>query len=72
MPTQPKVRSRVTIKQVAEHASVSETTVSHVLSGNRPVAESTQERVRRAVKEVGYRPSSVARSLRSKQSMTMR
>lgn len=70
-PVQPRLRTRVTIKQVAEHAGVSETTVSHVLSGNRPVAESTQERVRRAVQEVGYRPSSVARSLRSRRSMTV-
>ncbi|QDP95363.1 LacI family transcriptional regulator [Microlunatus elymi] len=64
-------RTRATIKQVAEHAGVSETTVSHVLSGNRPVAESTQERVRRAVREVGYRPSSIARSLRISRSMTV-
>lgn len=62
---------RVTIKEVAAYAGVSETTVSHVLSGNRPVAESTQERVRRAVEEVGYRPSTLARSLRSKQSMSV-
>jgi LacI family transcriptional regulator len=62
---------RVTIKQVAAHAGVSETTVSHVLSGNRPVAASTQERVRKAVQEVGYRPSTVARSLRNQRSMTV-
>jgi LacI family transcriptional regulator len=69
--TRTGLHARATIKQVAEHAGVSETTVSHVLSGNRPVAKSTQERVRRAVAEVGYRPSSVARSLRSQRSMTV-
>lgn len=63
--------SRVTIAQVAARAGVSDTTVSHVLSGNRPVAAATQRRVRAAVRQLGYRPNGVARSLRSKRSMTV-
>jgi LacI family transcriptional regulator len=71
MATRTRVTSRVTIAQVAARAGVSETTVSHVLSGNRPVATRTQQRVRAAVRELGYRPSGVARSLRSNRSMTV-
>lgn len=63
--------TRVTIAQVAARAGVSDTTVSHVLSGNRPVAAATQRRVRAAVRQLGYRPNGVARSLRSKRSMTV-
>jgi LacI family transcriptional regulator len=59
---------RATIAEVASRAGVSRTTVSHVLSGNRPVAAATRERVERAVHELGYRPDRVARSLRTKRS----
>jgi LacI family transcriptional regulator len=62
---------RVTIARVAGRAGVSKTTVSHVLSGNRPVAKVTQERVERAIRELGYRPDRLARSLRTKQSHTV-
>ena len=59
---------RVTIGHVARRAGVSSTTVSHVLSGKRPVGAATQERVLEAVRELGYRPNSVARSLRTRRS----
>lgn len=59
---------RVTIGQVARLAGVSSTTVSHVLSGKRPVGAATQARVLDAVRELGYRPNSVARSLRTRRS----
>jgi LacI family transcriptional regulator, galactose operon repressor len=58
---------RVTITDVARHAHVSKTTVSHVLSGNRAVAPATGERVRRSIETLGYRPSWPARSLRTRQ-----
>jgi LacI family transcriptional regulator, galactose operon repressor len=58
----------VTIADVALLARVSKTTVSHVLSGNRPVAVGTRERVEDAVRKLGYRPHGVARSLRTKTS----
>jgi LacI family transcriptional regulator len=56
----------VTIAEVAEAAQVSKTTVSHVLSGNRPVADPTRVRVEAAVRELGYRPDGLARSLRTR------
>lgn len=57
---------RVTISDVASHAGVSKTTVSHVLSGNRPVSQDTRSRVELAIEELGYRPDGIARSLRTR------
>lgn len=57
--------SRVTAVDVARYAGVSQTTVSHVLTGGRPVAESTRARVLDAISTLGYRPNQVARALRS-------
>jgi LacI family transcriptional regulator len=61
------VRDRVSINDVARRAGVSATTVSHVLSGRRPVAPATIERVHSAILELGYRPHATARSLRTRQ-----
>lgn len=52
------------VREVAALARVSPTTVSNVLSGNRRVSESTQERVRWAIEQLGYRPNLSARNLR--------
>jgi LacI family transcriptional regulator len=62
------IARRVTISDVARRARVSKTTVSHVVSGKRPVAQKTRERVERAIAHLGYRPNTVARSLRTKRS----
>lgn len=51
------------IYDVARAAGVSISTVSHVLNGTRFVSEETKARVYRAVKELNYRPSSLARAL---------
>src|ERR1700754_479757 len=56
----------ITIGDVAARAGVSRTTVSHALSGRRSVAAATLARVREAAEELGYRPSQVASSLRTK------
>ena len=52
-----------TIYQVAERAGVSLSTVSRVLNGKASVNKVLKERVEKAVKELTYRPNSVARSL---------
>ncbi len=62
---------RTTIAEVAALAGVSRTTVSHVLSGNRPVAAATRERVERTIDELRFRPNGVARSLRTRRSDTI-
>jgi LacI family transcriptional regulator len=61
----------VTIKDVAKLAGVSYTTVSHVVNGTRFVAPETEAKVRAAIDRLGYKPSSIARSLRSGVSKTI-
>src|SRR5690349_4146924 len=56
---------RVTMRDVAQRAGVSQTAVSFVLN-NRPhaaIPTETRERIRRAMAELGYRPNSLARGL---------
>lgn len=60
-----------TIKDVARLAGVSTTTVSHVINKTRFVAETTQQKVMEAVKELNYAPSAVARSLKCNTTRTV-
>jgi LacI family transcriptional regulator len=60
-----------TIREVARHANVSVATVSHVINGTRFVEAETQERVRNAIKSLGYRPNLLARSLRRSETHTI-
>lgn len=54
---------RATIADIAAKAGVSKSTVSHTLSGKRPISPATQRRIRAVIAEVGYRPSVVAQRL---------
>jgi len=56
-------RRQATIRDVARHAGVSVATVSRVLNDIPVVRSEMRERVRDAIAELGYRPSSTARSL---------
>jgi LacI family transcriptional regulator len=60
-----------TIREVAKQANVSVATVSHVINGTRFVEPQTQERVRSAIKSLGYRPNLLARSLRRRETHTI-
>jgi LacI family transcriptional regulator len=60
-----------TIRDVAAYARVSASTVSHVLNATRFVEPETEERVRAAIEALGYRPNSVARSLRRRKTSTI-
>lgn len=62
---------RTTIAEVAELSGVSPTTVSHVLTGNRPVAAPTRARVERMIDALGFRPNGLARGLRNNRSDTV-
>lgn len=62
---------QTTIHDVARRAQVSVSTVSNVLTGNRPVSEGTRERVLQIVEETGYRPNRLARGLVSRSSKTI-
>jgi len=59
-----------TIKDVAKHAQVSTSTVSHVLNKTRYVSEEVTLKVQTAVKELNYAPSALARSLKLKHTRT--
>lgn len=54
----------ITIKDVAARAGVGLGTVSRVLNGNANVAPQSRDQVLRAIEDLGYRPNSVARSMR--------
>lgn len=70
--TQPPGRRRPGRKpnmyDVAELAGVSHQTVSRVLNNHPSVRKSTRERVLRAIQEVNYAPSSIARALATNRS----
>lgn len=53
-----------TMRDVAEQANVSVTTVSHVINGTRFVSEELRKRVLEAMKRLDYRPNILARGLR--------
>ncbi|SHE67718.1 LacI family DNA-binding transcriptional regulator [Vibrio gazogenes] len=55
----------VTIKHVSERAGVSQATVSRVINGSTRVSREKQLKVERAIKELGYRPNSIAQALAS-------
>lgn len=56
----------VTIQDVARLAGVSPTSVSNVLNGRfERMREETVERIQRAIKQLGYTPSLVARQLKT-------
>jgi len=60
-----------TIRDVARRARVSHQTVSRVINGQENVTAETRERVLAAVRELGYVPSAVARSLSSSRTHTL-
>lgn len=54
---------RITIADVAARARVSKSAVSFVFNGRRGLSEATTERILRAARELGWRPSARARAL---------
>ena len=60
-----------TIKLVASSAGVSVATVSRVVNGTGVVRDELRERVERAMSDLNYRPSAVARGLRRQETLTI-
>jgi LacI family transcriptional regulator len=60
-----------TISDVAKRAGVSPATVSRVLQGAKNVRPDTRAKVERAIEELGYVPSAIAQSLRSKRTRSI-
>jgi LacI family kdg operon repressor len=62
----------VTMADVAKHAEVSKSTVSQYLNKRYDyMGEKTKQRIERAIKELGYHPNIVARSLKQKSTSTI-
>ncbi|HEX7555985.1 MAG TPA: LacI family DNA-binding transcriptional regulator, partial [Leptolinea sp.] len=59
---------KITIRDVARHAKVSLGTVSNALTGKRPVAELTRNRILASIEELGYTPDLLAQGLVNKRS----
>ncbi|HSN11420.1 MAG TPA: LacI family DNA-binding transcriptional regulator [Propionibacteriaceae bacterium] len=57
-----------TISDVARAAGVSVSTVSYAISGSRPIKPETRERIQAAMRELGFQPNAMARSLASRRS----
>ncbi|SHE23895.1 Hypothetical protein ACGLYG10_0092 [Actinomyces glycerinitolerans] len=66
-------RRRITLKDIAQRAQVSVSTVSYALNDSTTLALSpqTRARIRKIAKELGYVPNSWARNLQSKTSGTV-
>lgn len=62
------MRNDVTIKDVAKLAGVSISTVSRVINDSKPVTDEIKQRVLDVIKETGYVPNPLARSLVTKKS----
>lgn len=62
---------KVTIKDIAERCNVSTQTVSRVINQRPDVSPETRAAVERAIAELGYRPSALARSLVQQHSYTL-
>ncbi|WP_207457372.1 LacI family DNA-binding transcriptional regulator [Azospirillum sp. SYSU D00513] len=60
-----------TIRDVAARARVSIATVSRVLNGTGLAAPATEERVRLAMAELGFRPNTIGRSLKAARTRTV-
>lgn len=58
-----KAKQRSTINEVAQRAGVAKTTVSHAISGKRPVAAETRERIFAAMRELQFTPNPIAQRL---------
>lgn len=66
-----RISDRVTIHDVARLARVSPATVSKALNDAPHVSAEARERVRSAVDKLGYRPNTIARSLKQQRSHTI-
>lgn len=60
-----------TSKDVARLAGVSQSTVSYVMSGRRPISEETRKRVEEAMAQLAFQPNAGARALASRRSQVI-
>ncbi|MFN8518838.1 MAG: LacI family DNA-binding transcriptional regulator [Chloroflexota bacterium] len=63
--------ARPTIRDVARHAGVAVSTVSHALSGRRHVSAATVARIQAAIGELDYHPNALAQAMITGRSQTL-
>lgn len=76
MPTKgkdPGMSGPISLKKLAEHLGLNAATISVVLNDvpGRSIPEATRERIKAAAKQFNYQPSLLARSLRSRRTLTV-
>ena len=66
----PRINHKVSARDVARLAGVSQSTVSRVLNNSKSgfISEATRQRVLEAARQLGYTPNPIARALRGKRS----
>lgn len=62
---------KITIKDIAEKANVSISTVSRVLNNKDDVNDNTRKQIKKIIDELGYNPSGIARGLALKKTNTI-
>ncbi|MFZ1941835.1 MAG: LacI family DNA-binding transcriptional regulator, partial [Terracidiphilus sp.] len=69
----PRVHQTTSLKQLAEHLGLNPATVSVVLNDvpGRSIPQSTRDRIKAAAKAMNYQPNLLARSLRSRRTLTI-
>ena len=71
LPLTHRMKTKITIKDIARLANVSHTTVSRALNDKSRICKETKEKVLFIAKELNYRPNFVARSLVMKRTKTL-
>ena len=66
-----KIKKEVTIYDLAKELNLSTSTISRALKGHRSISEKTTLEVKKCAKRMGYRPNSLAASLRNNKSKTI-
>ncbi len=64
-------RNRITIHDIARHAGVGVGTVSRVLNNHPNVSADTRAAVQQSIEQLGYRPRSAAKALRTRKSLAI-
>jgi DNA-binding LacI/PurR family transcriptional regulator len=69
----PRVHQTTSLKQLAEHLGLNPATVSVVLNDvpGRSIPQATRDRIKAAAKAMSYQPNLLARSLRSRRTLTI-
>ena len=69
----PRVHQTASLKQLAEHLGLNPATVSVVLNDvpGRSIPQATRDRIKAAAKAMNYQPNLLARSLRSRRTLTI-